>query len=668
MSKLTRWLVVAVLFGLVVATFSAPANRTSLPAVEQRAAAGGEMLRGVPPEGVVGEGAELEQRSQWLWYRLTYPTGQLPAGDWRGKALGLIKNNVPDGTPPGLQKSNLGAANGQGAAAGGTPSEVVGAVSDQSPIGAVSPDAKLAAPDVKAIAPDAQAPVEAQAVTINAIVPGTNTAWTALGPLPLDSKGTTNNAYQYGVVAGRFNAIAFANSTTAYAGASIGGLWKTTNCCSASTTWTPLWDDPNFAAQSVGAIAVDPTNPNVIYVGTGDSQPPAGDMYGNGVFKSTDGGATWTQLGANVFSPYTSVGAPASACCALAPDQNVKAIAVNPNNPNTVFAGASYGLFVSYDGGGTWTQVDVVNRNAAPYNDDAQRIDSILIDGPSNTMYVSIGYPYVSARRPGLNGGANGVYKATVPASGAPAFTAVNGGFPTGTGNGTANDVGRIELAWNANHSRLYAFVSNYGASNASKVGMTLGVYTKLTTAANWTLLSGTAETLKGGRLSTSWKQCGSGSDEGGQQDWYNSFIAVDPLNDKTLIVGRVSVYKVTVGSTYASATMSNLGNVYGTTCTGYGTLHPDQHAVAYVPASNPSTFLVGNDGGLYQGTGTVGGWTQLNNSLSTLQFYAGQLGRNFGQVGGASTQYAFGGMQDNGNATFDSGTNSSTNCLLYIS
>jgi hypothetical protein len=587
---------------------------------EELALSGGDPDRAVPNGGVVGESAEIEGRADWLWNRLTYPTGLLPKGDWRGQALAHIQAHVPNGVPAGFQRSNM-----RSGSRGGKP---------------------MASMTTKPIYLAANA------------IGTTNTAWTALGPQPLDSLGTTNNAYQYGVVAGRFNAIAFANATTAYAGASIGGLWKTTNCCSASTTWTPLWDGANFAAQSVGAIAIDPTNANVVYAGSGDSQPPAGDMYGNGVFKSTDGGTTWAQLGANLFSPYGSVGAPAASCCALAPDESIKAIAVNPNNPNTVFAGASYGLFVSYDGGANWTQVDVVNRNAAPYNDDAQRIDSILIDGPSNTVYVSIGYPYASARRPGLTGGANGIYKATVPSSGAPTFTAVNGGLPAGTGNGTPNDVGRVELAWSANHSRMYAMISNYGTSSSSKAGISLGIYTKLTTDANWTLLSGTAETFKGPNLSTNWKQCSGGSDEGGQQDWYNLYVGVDPLNDKTLIAGRTSIYKVTVGSTYASATISNLGNVYGQTCTGYSKIHPDQHSFAFVPGSNPSTFLAGNDGGVYLGTGAVGGFTQLNNSFSTLQFYAGQISANFN----GSTQYAFGGMQDNGNATFDSVTNNASN------
>src|SRR5207237_4942653 len=120
----------------------------------------------------------------------------------------------------------------------------------------------------------------------------------------------------------------------------------------------------------------------------------------------------------------------------------------------------------------------------------------LLVDGNTNlsTMYVGIGYPYPSTRRVELTGGANGVYKATVPASGAPAFSLIASGWPAGTGNGTANDVGRIELDWNAAHTRIYALVGNYGTSNANNVGATLGIYTTSNGGTGWTLLANSSD------------------------------------------------------------------------------------------------------------------------------------------------------------------------------
>ncbi len=550
--------------------------------------------RAVPPGGGTGESEELEEQADREWYQLTYPKDQTPRTDWRGEAIEYVNTHVQNAVPEGMRTITLG-----------------------------------------------------QAPNANAPVPPITTTWTTIGPSPLDSTGTTNNAYQYGIVSGRVNAIALVNSApnVAYAGMPVGGLWKTTNCCSSSTTWQALWDSPDLKSQSVGAIAIDPSNPNVVYVGTGDSQVPAFDMYGNGIYKSTDGGATWTQYGANVFAPYTLSGAPGASCCALAPDENVKAIAVHPNNPNIVIAGASYGLFISWDAGVTWTRYDVVNRNAAPYNDDAQRITDLLVDGPSNTMYVAIGYPYTSSRRAGLLGGANGVYRAIIPATpGAPTFTLLNNGWPAGTGDGTtAPTVGRIELAWNAAHTRLFAAASSYVSTNL------YGIYTSSDGGTTWTLLTNTGN--------SGLTSCTGGA-ETGNQDWYDLTLAVDPLDDHTLYVGRIDAYRLTLNAGYTSATTSTaLGNVYATLCTGYGTLHPDQHAFAFVPGSNPTRFVAGNDGGLYYGTGAVGGYTQLNGSggagsISTNQFYAGQLGGNFAN---AATQFAFGGMQDNGNATWDS-------------
>lgn len=328
-------------------SFAAPlaAGAKAKPRKARKSAA---LPKAVPADGETGEGAQIEARGDWRSRRMTYPTGRMPAGDWRGRALQHVRDFVPDTVPSGL--SRFPALNG---------------------------------------AQDA------------AVLVGTG--WTMIGPASLDNNAASGG-YKYGIVAGRANVVAFVpgSATTAFAGMTVGGLWKTVNCCSASTTWTPLWDDTHFPAQSVGAIAFDPNNANIMYVGSGDSQVPGADMYGNGIYKSIDGGATWTQYGANVFSPYMSVGVPlATGCCNLAPKNNIKVIAVDPHDSNTVLAGADYGLFISRDAGVTWTMTDVVNRNISPFNDDAQRVSSLLLDGNTNpsTIYLAIGYPYSSSRR-----------------------------------------------------------------------------------------------------------------------------------------------------------------------------------------------------------------------------------------------------------------------------
>jgi len=592
----TRLSIVLLLTALTAAAADSPPAATRNGAARKKSSKSHpdpSAHRALPSGGQKSESDRIEERGDWTWGRLAYPADRTPAGDWRGAAIRHIEANIADGVPEGV-----------------------------STLPRRRQDGSLA---------------------VDAVLPP-GTTWTEMGPKPLDSAGSSTG-YKYGVVAGRLNALAFepGSASTAYAGFAVGGVWKTTNCCSAATTWTSLWDSATFAAQSVGAIAVDPGNVAVIYAGTGDSQVPGhGDGFNNGIYKSTDGGTSWKQYGANVFSPYLSAGAPASACCALAPDENVKKIVIDPHDSNTVIAGCSFGLFISRDAGVTWTQYDIVNRNAAPYNDDSQMVSGLLIDGNSNpsTLYAAIGYPYSSTRRVGLTGGANGVYKATLPASGAPAFTRMASGWPAGTGNGTANDVGRIELDWNAAHTRIYAAVGNYGTSNVNNVGLTLGIYTTSNAGTSWSLLAGSDD--------ASFSGCSGDAN----QDWYNYYLAVDPLDDHSLYVGRTNIWKVVVNAGYTGTTsLTNLTSVYGS-CGAYGSCHPDQHAFAFRPASNPSTFLCGNDGGVYFGTGASGAFTQLNGGIDTNQFYAGQLGANFAA---AATQFAFGGMQDNGNASWDS-------------
>src|SRR6185437_15683232 len=132
--------------------------------------------------------------------------------------------------------------------------------------------------------------------------------------------------------------------TTYYVGTPEGGVWKTT---SAGTVWYPVFDDAHVA--SIGAVAAAPSSPNTVYVGTGD---PSGWSFspGNGVYKTTDGGKTWRNIG-------------------LEKTRYINAIIVDPNNPNIVLVGAigapasggpaneARGIYRTSDGGATWKRV-----------------------------------------------------------------------------------------------------------------------------------------------------------------------------------------------------------------------------------------------------------------------------------------------------------------------
>ena len=107
-----------------------------------------------------------------------------------------------------------------------------------------------------------------------------------------------------GLVAGRVNVMRIDPVTpnVAYLGSDGGGVWKTTNCCSAATTWAPVTDDPLLSTIAIGDITIDPNDHNVVYAGTGDLRFGSYSFGAAGVLKSSDQGATWEVLGADVFN------------------------------------------------------------------------------------------------------------------------------------------------------------------------------------------------------------------------------------------------------------------------------------------------------------------------------------------------------------------------------
>lgn len=149
-------------------------------------------------------------------------------------------------------------------------------------------------------------------------------------------------------MSGRVTAIdvVLSNPETIYIGTASGGLWKST---SGGTDWKPVFDDQPVA--SIGAVAVFQQNPDVVYVGTGEGNPRNSQSSGNGMYKSIDGGRTWTHLG-------------------LANSRNIHRVIVHPTNSDIVYAGVQgpawgeteeRGLFKSIDGGESWTKILYAN-------------------------------------------------------------------------------------------------------------------------------------------------------------------------------------------------------------------------------------------------------------------------------------------------------------------
>jgi len=173
-------------------------------------------------------------------------------------------------------------------------------------------------------------------IRFNAV--GAELAWEYVGPRKLDGAGF--GFYGPGDVSGRANAVAMApgeegDVSTYYAAASTGGLWKTTD---RGQTWQVLSD--NWPSLQVSCIAVHPWDPNTVYVGTGDFHGFGG--YSFGLMKTTDGGRTWTNVGASYFGSWP-----------------VSKIAIDPDNPNIILVTTGRAAFLGYvwrspDGGVTW--------------------------------------------------------------------------------------------------------------------------------------------------------------------------------------------------------------------------------------------------------------------------------------------------------------------------
>ena len=152
-----------------------------------------------------------------------------------------------------------------------------------------------------------------------------------------------------------------------YVASASGGLWKTTN---AGVTWKPIFD--RQGTISIGDIALTPGNPDVVWVGTGESNVRNSVSFGDGVYKSTDGGRTWQHMG-------------------LKDSEHISAIVINPQNPDVVYVGAlghafapneERGVFMTTDGGKTWTKT--------LYIDNQHGVSDLEID-PSNPNILYAG-------------------------------------------------------------------------------------------------------------------------------------------------------------------------------------------------------------------------------------------------------------------------------------
>ena len=274
-----------------------------------------------------------------------------------------------------------------------------------------------------------------------------------------------------------------------YFGSVNGGVWKSID---AGRVWTPIFDSQPVA--SIGALAVAPSAPDTIYVGSGESTLRDSMGYGNGVYKSTDAGKTWTHLG-------------------LDDTQHIGKIAVDPRNPNVVFVAAighlyapnaDRGVFKSIDGGKTWRKV--------LFRNDSTGVSDMAMDpNDPNTLYAAM---WQAGRKPWLlvSGGAgSGIFKTT---DGGEHWTELthNPGLP----KGIIGDIGITVSP--ADPQRVYAIVESDSG----------GVFRSDDGGATWT------RTNQERKLR--------------QRAWYYSRIFADPKDSNTVYVVNVSFFRSTDG------------------------------------------------------------------------------------------------------------------------
>jgi len=308
---------------------------------------------------------------------------------------------------------------------------------------------------------------------------------------------------------------------TFYTGSVGGGVWKTEN---AGRTWFPIADDPatGIPIGSIGAIAVAPSDPNIVYVGTGEPDIRSQHSYGIGLFKSTDAGKSWHSIG-------------------LAETRQIGRIVVDPADPNRVYVAAlghvykanpERGVYRSTDGGAHWEKVLWNAKDP----DDVGAVDLALDPLHPSTIYASLW----ATRRPpwavyapsNMPGG--GLYKST---DGGDTWHPLSGGLP-------ADDfVGKIGIAVApSNSNRLYAVVDDLGAAIATPMrggGRAAnppkpsgGIYRSDDGGATWTLVNN--EQRLWGR------------------GWYFGQIAVDPTNpDRAYDINTATYMTLDAGRTW---------------------------------------------------------------------------------------------------------------------
>ena len=449
-------------------------------------------------------------------------------------------------------------------------------------------------------------------------VPGdaTDNMWVERGP---------NN------VGGRTRAVLFdpndANNQRVFAGGVSGGLWVNDNIVLANSSWTQVTNGIT-ENLSISCITVDPNNSQIIYIGTGESYT-SGQAIGNGVWKSTDGGANWT----NVYSDNLNT------------NLRARLFYINDivawNNPatnktevfigvagahagNSQFPGAEKtGLYRSINDGASWSKVAlpaIPGGTTTVYepNDIEIAVDNSIWFGTGSNIY----------------GQGGGTILRSIDGTN---FSEVH----------TISDGQRVEIAMSkTNNNKMYVL---YKTSTTPKIISTINGFASAPTAVS---------------LPNDADNDISANDFTRGQSFYNLVIEVDPTNDNIIYAGGIDLFRSTNGggAWKQISKWSNNNNLFNLSVP---LVHADQHGWMFHP-TDPNKALIGNDGGVYYAnnlsgseTSSIGIQPRIGN-YNVTQFYHGEIGQS------TTNKMLLAGAQDNG-TQFINGANAGINNTIEI-
>jgi len=425
-----------------------------------------------------------------------------------------------------------------------------------------------------------------------------NSRWTSLGPQPITG-GQVGNVLTSRPMSGRVASLAVhpTDPNRWLVGKANSGVWETRD---GGATFVALTD--NAPTLAIGAVAYARTNPNTIYVGTGEPTFSGVSYGGEGVLKTTDGGVNWQQLAVGTFTKGTAF----------------SALLVDPNNANTLVAATTIGIFGrpgtrptsvgarglwrSTDGGATWTQTSTLDG-----------IDIVARPDDFSRMYAGMGFS-TSAPEAVRRSTDGGVTWAAVPGP----WTAL-----------AANLTRRAEIAIApSNPNRIYVAMMNQATSGMLGLWTTADAWSANPT---WTQISLAATDNGTGTLGP----CAfdKAFNQASAQCWYNMTLTVKPTNENLLFFGGIPTWRHDL----STGTWVEVSQTAAPADRNQG-IHVDQHASTW----SGNRLIVGNDGGVFSSTtdGT-GPWEAHNATLVTAQYYEGSVA--------SDGSFMLAGSQDNG-------------------